>query len=63
MDMYIGQSAEAISDISPDKAGRAKVGGLSWQAKSDSVINNGEMCRIVKIEGASLVVEKITVNQ
>ena len=63
MDMYIGQSAEVISGISPDKAGRAKVGGLSWQAKSDSVINSGEMCRIVKIEGASLVVEKITVNQ
>ena len=38
------------------------VGGLSWQAKSDSVINSGEMCRIVKIEGVSLVVEKITVN-
>ena len=63
MDMYIGQSAEVISDISPDKAGRAKVGGLSWQAKSGDVINSGEMCRIVKIEGASLVVEKITVNQ
>jgi len=63
MDMYIGRNAEVISDISPDSAGRAKIGGLTWQAKSDAVINKGEMCRIVKIEGASLVVEKITVNQ
>jgi len=63
MDMYIGQNAVAVSDISPDKAGRAKVAGLTWQAKSSQLIKEGEMCRIVKIEGASLVVEKITVNQ
>ncbi len=63
MDMYIGKKAEVTSNISPDNAGRAKIGGLTWQAKSDAVINKGEMCRIVKIEGASLVVEKITVNQ
>ena len=62
MDMYIGQNALVLSDITPDKAGRAQIGGLSWQAKSDEVINKGEMCRIVKIEGVSLVVEKITVN-
>ena len=63
MDMYIGQNAVAVSDISPDKAGRAKVAGLTWQAKSSQLIKEGEMCRIVKIEGASLVVDKITVNQ
>lgn len=63
MDMYIGKNAEAMSDISPVKTGRARIGGLTWQAKSSQVINKGEMCRIVKIEGASLVVEKITVNQ
>ena len=63
MDMYIGKSACAISDISPDNPGRAQIGGLTWQAKSDMLIKKGEMCRILKIEGASLVVEKITVNQ
>ena len=63
MDMYIGQNAVVVSDISPDKAGRAKVAGLTWQAKSSQLIKEGEMCRIVKIEGASLVVDKITVNQ
>ena len=62
MDMYIGKEAQVISTISPQKAGRAIVGGLTWQAKSQQVINEGEMCRIVKIEGVSLVVEKITVN-
>ena len=62
MDMYIGKEAQVISNISPQKAGRATVGGLTWQAKSQQVINEGEMCRIVKIEGVSLVVEKITVN-
>ena len=63
MDMYIGKNAEAVSDISPDSFGRAKIGGLAWQAKSADLIKAGEMCRIVKIEGASLVVEKITVTQ
>ena len=63
MDMYIGQNAVVVSDISPDKAGRAKIAGLTWQAKSNEHIKEREMCRIVKIEGASLVVEKITVNQ
>ena len=62
MDMYIGKNAEVTIDITPENPGRAKVGGLSWQAKSDGIINKGEMCRIVKIEGVSLVVEKITVN-
>ena len=62
MDMYIGKEAQVISNISPQKAGRATIGGLTWQAKSQQVINEGEMCRIVKIEGVSLVVEKITVN-
>lgn len=63
MDMYIGQNAIAVSDISPDKLGRAKIAGLTWQAKSSQIIKEGEMCRIVKIEGASLVVDKITVTQ
>ena len=63
MDMYIGQNALAVSDISPDKLGRVKIAGLTWQAKSSQLIKEGEMCRIVKIEGASLVVDKITVTQ
>ena len=63
MDMYIGKEAEVTSAVSPQKSGRAKVGGLSWQIKSEDEINAGEMCTIVKIEGASLVVEKLTVKQ
>ena len=59
---YIDQNAVVVSDISPDKAGRAKVAGLTWQAKSSEVIKKGEMCTIVKIEGVSLVVSKVTVN-
>ena len=62
MDMYIGKNAQAQTDITPDKPGRASIGGLSWQAKSNQVINSGEMCKIVQIEGVSLIVEKITVN-
>ena len=62
MDMYIGKNAQVQTDITPDKPGRALIGGLSWQAKSNEVINSGEMCRIVQIEGVSLIVEKITVN-
>ena len=63
MDMYIGREAVVTAEISPSSAGRAKVGGLSWQAKSDQHINAGEMCTIVKIEGVSLVVEKLPLKQ
>ena len=62
MDMYIGKDAVALSDIAPESCGRAKIGGLSWQARSSEVIKAGETCRVVKIEGASVVVEKIKVN-
>ncbi|MBR2028487.1 MAG: NfeD family protein [Oscillospiraceae bacterium] len=62
MDMYIGKNALVVSAITPDKPGRAKIGGLSWQAKSGQPVAEGEMCKVVKIEGVSLVVEKITVN-
>ena len=63
MDMYIGKQALVLSDITAESMGRVKVGGLTWQAKSTQRINKGQMCRIIKIEGASLVVENITVNQ
>ncbi len=61
-DMLIGKTAQVTKEISPAAAGRVKMGDLTWQAKSDSVIPKGEICRIVKIEGASLIVEKVTVN-
>lgn len=61
-DMLIGKNAVVAEDIAPGASGRVKVGDLTWQAKSDSAIPKGEMCRIVKIEGASLVVEKQTIN-
>ncbi len=61
-DMLIGKTAQVTKEISPAAAGRVKIGDLTWQAKSDSVIPKGEICRIVKIEGASLIVEKVTVN-
>ena len=57
-DMLIGKKAVVVADITPAAAGRVKVGDLTWQAKSDSDIPAGDMCTIVKIEGASLIVEK-----
>lgn len=57
-DVLIGRKAEVITPIKPNEAGRVKVGDLSWMAKSDSDIAAGEMCTIIKIEGASLIVEK-----
>ena len=61
-DMLIGREAVVLKDISPTMPGRVKMGDLTWQAKSDSVIPEGEICRIVKIEGASLIVEKQTIS-
>ena len=61
-DMLIGKTALVVEKVAPNAAGRVKMGDLTWQAKSDSTIPQGEMCRIVKIEGASLIVEKISVS-
>ena len=62
--MLIGSKAEVVAAISPSQAGRVKVGDLTWMAKSAQEIAAGQLCTITKIEGASLVVEKVceTVN-
>ena len=57
-DMLIGKQAVVVAGVTPAVPGRVKVGDLTWQAKSDSDIPAGDMCTIVKIEGASLIVEK-----
>ena len=57
-DMLIGKQAVVVANVAPAVPGRVKVGDLTWQAKSDSDIPAGDMCTIVKIEGASLIVEK-----
>lgn len=57
-DMLIGKTAVVIKDITPDGAGRAKVGDLTWMAKSTAELKEGETCIITGIEGASLIVEK-----
>ena len=57
-DMLIGKQAVVVANVAPAVPGRVKVGDLTWLAKSDSDIPAGDMCTIVKIEGASLIVEK-----
>ena len=61
-DMLIGKTAQVTQEISADRAGRVVVEKQSWMAKSDCTLTVGEMCTVVKIEGASLVVEKLKVN-
>ena len=61
-DMLIGKTAQVTQEISAGKAGRVTVDRQSWMAKSDCTLTVGEMCTVLKIEGASLVVEKIKVD-
>lgn len=59
-DMLIGKEAVVTQDISADNFGRVTVSAQSWRAKSSQSISKGEKCKILAIEGASVVVEKIT---
>ena len=61
-DMLIGRTACVVQPIAADKAGRVTVDRQNWMAKSDCPLQVGENCTVVKIEGASLVVEKIKVD-
>jgi len=47
-----------VQSISPSHPGRVKIGDLTWLAKADTEIPEGEFCIIQEIEGASVIVTK-----
>lgn len=61
-DRYIGKHALVIRTITPDQKGEVKVLSASWAASSidNTLITEGEYCEVVAIEGAHLVVRKLS---
>jgi len=60
-DRAIGEVALVISDVGGGAVGQVKVGGMVWSAvpASDFVLEKGEKCRVLSIEGVKLIVDKI----
>ncbi|MCI5825413.1 MAG: NfeD family protein [Arcanobacterium sp.] len=65
---YTGKSARALTDITPT-AGRAKVGGEVWSAKTEhGMITQGTEATVVGVDGAHLLLEaaagaEVTANE
>ncbi len=57
-DMIIGKTGVATTDIIPLKKGRVYVEGKDWMAISDVEIKKDEKVKVLKIEGAKIIVEK-----
>lgn len=61
-DRYIGKHALVTSLISPDHKGEVKVMASTWSASSidNTIIEAGEYCEVIGVEGAHLVVKKLS---
>ncbi len=59
VDLYIGANGVCIQLIEIDSIGRVKVRNQEWSAISNEVIQVGENVRVLDVEGAKLIVEKI----
>ncbi|MDD3027354.1 MAG: NfeD family protein [Erysipelotrichaceae bacterium] len=61
-DRYIGKHALVLSTISPDQKGEVKVMASTWAASSidNTIIEEGEYCEVIGVEGAHLVVKKLS---
>ena len=56
-DKYIGKSAKAVSDIS-ETSGAVSIYDERWEARSNEPIKEGEIVKIIKIDGLVLWVNK-----
>lgn len=56
----IGTEGTCIKEITPDLIGRVKVRYMEWSAISKETILVNDKVRILDIEGAKLIVEKLT---
>lgn len=61
VDALIGKEAKVIEKINNiEFTGRVKIGGENWKAISedDSIIEIGEIVKVVKVDGAKVIVKK-----
>ncbi len=58
LDRVVGMKGIVTSKIEPLTVGEVKVDGKRWSAVSESVIEEGEVVEILKIDGVKLIVKK-----
>lgn len=62
VDALIGKEAKVTETINNlEFTGRVKIGGEYWKALSDddSIINEGETVKVLKVDGAKVIVKKV----
>lgn len=59
----VGEKAEALTEIAPEKAGKVKALGEIWTAFSDEVIHAGETVWVRKVDGLKLIVGKNIIDE
>lgn len=66
VDTLPGQTALVTTDITPYNTGQVKVQGQIWTAiyqGADTTLKQGEMVRIIRVEGVKLVVEPLNATE
>lgn len=58
-DALIGRLCLVTEDIDPLEGGRVKVGDVTWRAHCDKEISAGTRVKILKIQGAKVIVEEV----
>ena len=60
-DALVGRICTVTEDIDPIEGGRVKLGDVTWSARTqeDTVINAGKQVKVLKIQGAKVIVEEI----
>lgn len=59
VDLFFGATGVCIQQIEIESIGRVKVRNQEWSAISKELIKVGENVRVLDVEGAKLIVEKI----
>lgn len=59
-DVNIGRKAQVLVAITPDVAGRVRLDGVDWNARSAQSIPAGALCVVENVDGATLTVRPDT---
>lgn len=63
LESTIGKTADVTDPILPDQPGRVFFDGEYWKAESDSPLNEGDHCEIIKYEGLKVIVKPLNQTQ
>lgn len=55
-ELNVGRLATVIAPVCPTQAGRVRLDGVDWIAKSSDTLAQGALCRVVAVDGATLTV-------